>query len=97
MSCPRSRANRPFIDADKPSTLEYFEWALRLSRAGGVIIADNTVREGAVRDARSSDAAVRGMRRFLAGVAAEPRVTATVIQTVGAKGYDGFAYIFVKE
>jgi predicted O-methyltransferase YrrM len=86
-----------FIDADKPNTLEYFEWALRLSRGGSVIIADNVVREGAVRDVRSTDAAVRGMQRFLAGVAAEPRVDATVIQTVGAKGYDGFAYIFVKE
>jgi len=85
-----------FIDADKPNTLEYFEWALRLSRPGSVIIADNVVRQGAVRDAQTTDAAVRGMRRFLAGVAAEPRVSATVIQTVGAKGYDGFAYILVQ-
>ena len=84
-----------FIDADKPNTAEYFGWALRLSRPGSVIIADNVVREGAVCDAASRDSAVIGMRRFLAAVASEPRVTATVIQTVGAKGYDGFSYIHV--
>jgi predicted O-methyltransferase YrrM len=86
-----------FIDADKPSTTEYFEWALRLGRPGGVIVADNVVRNGAVCDVASGDAAVRGMRRFLDAVAAEPRVSATVVQTVGSKGYDGFAFIAITD
>jgi len=84
-----------FIDADKPNTPEYFEWALRLSRPGSVIIADNVVREGAIADAANPDPSVRGMRRLLERIAAEPRVSATVIQTVGAKGYDGFALALV--
>jgi predicted O-methyltransferase YrrM len=86
-----------FIDADKPNTTEYFGWALRMSRPGSVIIADNVVRDGAVRDEKSQDASVQGMRRFLAAVADEPRVMATVIQTVSVKGYDGFAYVLVNE
>ena len=84
-----------FIDADKPNTPEYFTWALRLSRPGSVIIADNVVRDGAVADRSSRDASVRGMQRLLALIASEPRVSATVIQTVGAKGYDGFAMALV--
>ena len=80
-----------FIDADKPNNPEYFVWALRLSRPGSLIIADNVVREGAVADAASGDASARGVRRFLDLMAAERRVSATVIQTVGSKGYDGFA------
>ena len=80
-----------FIDADKPSNPEYFAWALRLSRPGSLIIADNVVREGAVADAATADASARGVRRFLELMAAEPRVSATAIQTVGSKGYDGFA------
>jgi predicted O-methyltransferase YrrM len=84
-----------FIDADKPNTTEYFAWALRLSRPGSVIVADNVVRDGAVADAGSRDASVQGMRRLLTAMASEPRVSATVIQTVGGKGYDGFALALV--
>lgn len=84
-----------FIDADKPSTADYFAWALRLTRRGSLIIVDNVVRNGAVADAASADASVQGVRRFNAALAAEPRVTATVIQTVGSKGYDGLAFAVV--
>jgi predicted O-methyltransferase YrrM len=84
-----------FIDADKPNTAAYFEWAVKLSRPGSVIIVDNVVREGALADADSSDPNVLGMRRFMATLAAEPRVSATAIQTVGVKGYDGFAIAVV--
>jgi predicted O-methyltransferase YrrM len=84
-----------FVDADKPSTPEYFGWALQLSRPGSLIIVDNVVRDGAVVDATSRDASVQGMRRFLAMLASEPRVNATAIQTVGSKGYDGFALAIV--
>jgi predicted O-methyltransferase YrrM len=84
-----------FIDADKPSLPEYFDRALALTRPGGVIVADNVVREGAVIDAASADASVQGVRRLNARVAAEPRVSATTIQTVGGKGYDGFLLAWV--
>jgi caffeoyl-CoA O-methyltransferase len=84
-----------FIDADKASTTEYFEWALKLTRRGSLIIVDNVVRDGAVIDADSADASVQGVRRFMAALAAEPRVTATAIQTVGSKGYDGLAFAVV--
>ncbi|HVK11483.1 MAG TPA: O-methyltransferase [Gemmataceae bacterium] len=84
-----------FIDADKPTTAEYFAWAVRLSRPGGVIVVDNVVRKGAVADPASADASVRGVRRFYEALAAEPRVTATAVQTVGSKGYDGFALAVV--
>ncbi len=84
-----------FIDADKPSTSEYFTWALKLSRAGTLIIVDNVIRKGALLDKDSSDPAVQGMRRFIESLATEPRVTATAIQTVGSKGYDGFALTLV--
>ena len=80
-----------FIDADKPNNPDYFAWAVRLSRPGSLIIADNVVREGAVADAASGEPGARGVRRFLELMAAEPRVSATAIQTVGSKGYDGFA------
>ena len=86
-----------FIDADKQSNAEYFTWALKLSRPGSLIVVDNVVREGAVIDARSRDAAVRGVRRLNDLIAGEPRVAATAIQTVGAKGYDGFAIALVLE
>jgi len=79
-----------FIDADKPSNPEYFAWALELTHRGSVIIVDNVVRDGAVIDATSTDPSVQGVRRLMARVAAEPRVSATALQTVGAKGYDGF-------
>ena len=84
-----------FIDADKASIPDYFKWALDLSRPGSVIIVDNVVRGGAVLDASSKDPNVQGVRRFNELVAAEPRVSATAIQTVGTKGYDGFAVVLV--
>src|SRR6266508_367031 len=84
-----------FIDADKTNTTAYFEWALKLTRRGSLIIADNVVRDGAVIDADSTDASVQRVRRFNAALAAEPRVTASVIQTVGSKGYDGLAFAIV--
>jgi predicted O-methyltransferase YrrM len=84
-----------FIDADKESIADYFQWALKLSRPGSVIIADNVVRKGAVVDAASADTAVQGVRRFNEVLSAERRVSATAIQTVGSKGYDGFAIAVV--
>jgi predicted O-methyltransferase YrrM len=84
-----------FIDADKANIPEYFAWSLKMSRVGSVIIVDNVVREGAVIDAGSTDAAVQGVRRFNEALAAEKRVSATTIQTVGVKGYDGFALAVV--
>lgn len=85
-----------FIDADKANIPAYFEWALRLSHAGSVIVVDNVVREGAVVDASSDDPSVKGVRRLNEMLAAERRVDSTVLQTVGVKGYDGFAIAFVK-
>jgi predicted O-methyltransferase YrrM len=84
-----------FIDADKASYPEYFAWALRLSRKGSVIIADNVVRNGAVADKESTDASVRAVRKLNELIAREPRVSATAIQTVGSKGYDGFMMALV--
>jgi predicted O-methyltransferase YrrM len=84
-----------FIDADKPSYPDYFQWALKLSRRGTLIVADNVVRKGAVIDAASTDPNIQGMRRFHELVAAESRVNATAIQTVGSKGYDGFSLAVV--
>ncbi len=79
-----------FLDANKDGYPEYFRWSLRLSRPGTLIVVDNIVRRGAVIDGSSSDANVRGVRQLLDLIAAEPRVSATAIQTVGSKGYDGF-------
>lgn len=84
-----------FIDADKQSNPEYFSWALRLTRPGSVIIVDNVVRQGAVVDAGSTDPSVVGTRRLNDLMAAEKRVSVTEIQTVGSKGYDGFALALV--
>jgi predicted O-methyltransferase YrrM len=84
-----------FIDADKPGYRDYLGWALKLSRRGSLIIADNVVRNGEVVDSASADPGVVGVRRFIDLLAAEPRVSATVIQTVGSKGYDGFAMALV--
>jgi predicted O-methyltransferase YrrM len=84
-----------FIDADKVSTPEYFKWALKLSRVGSLIVVDNVVRKGEVANARTNDPAVQGMRRFIELAAAEPRVTATALQTVGCKGYDGISIALV--
>ncbi len=80
-----------FIDADKRSTPLYFDWALRLTRPGAVIIVDNVVRRGALADADTDDPDVRGMREFVERLGLEERADGTVLQTVGAKGYDGFA------
>jgi predicted O-methyltransferase YrrM len=79
-----------FIDADKENTEASFRWALRLSRAGAVIVVDNVIREGEVADPDSSDPRVQGIQRFNEAIAADPRVEATTMQTVGSKGYDGF-------
>lgn len=84
-----------FIDADKSNNPDYLAWALTLSRPGSLIIADNVVRGGAVIDAASADPSVQGIRRFNELLAAEPRLSATTIQTVGGKGYDGFAIALV--
>ena len=84
-----------FIDADKPNTPQYVEWALRLSRPGTLILCDNVVRGGAVADADSTDESAVGARSCLELLAADPRVTATAIQTVGSKGHDGFALALV--
>jgi predicted O-methyltransferase YrrM len=84
-----------FIDADKPGYTDYLAWSVRLSRPGTMIVADNVVRGGAVADPASRDADVRGVRRFIAALAAEPRLSGTVLQTVGSKGYDGFAIAVV--
>jgi predicted O-methyltransferase YrrM len=98
---PALAAERPepfdlvFIDADKQSAAEHLAWALELVRAGGVIVADNVVRDGALADADSDDPRVRGVRALHERLAAEPRVSATTIQTVGAKGYDGFTLALV--
>jgi predicted O-methyltransferase YrrM len=84
-----------FIDADRPNNPEYFAWALKLSHRGSLIIVDNVVRKGAVIDAASGDPDIQGVRRLNEALAAEPRVSATAIQTVGSKGYDGFALALV--
>jgi predicted O-methyltransferase YrrM len=86
-----------FIDADKRSNPEYLDWALKLARVGTLVVADNVVRGGAVLDADSSDPTIQGVRRFHELLAAEPRLTATAIQTVGAKGHDGLALALVGE
>ena len=78
-----------FIDADKPNNPNYFQWALRLTRPGAVIVFDNVVRDGKVLDAQAEEK-VQGVRRLTDMLAAEPRVSATAVQTVGAKGWDGF-------
>lgn len=84
-----------FIDADRPNLPEYFAWALKLSRRGSLIIVDNVVRKGGVIDAASEDPNIKGVRRFGERLAAETRVSATMVQTVGAKGYDGFTIALV--
>ncbi len=84
-----------FIDADKENIPAYFEWALKLSRRGALIVVDNVVRKGEVIDVGSDDPSVRGVRHFMDQLAADSRVSATVLQTVGSKGYDGFAIALV--
>jgi predicted O-methyltransferase YrrM len=84
-----------FIDADKAGYPAYLEWALKLTWPGSLIVADNMVRGGAVVDSESSDDAVRGVRQFNEDVAKNKHLSATAIQTVGAKGYDGFVLVRV--
>jgi predicted O-methyltransferase YrrM len=86
-----------FIDADKENTRPYFEWSLKLSRVGTVIVVDNVVRAGGIADANVNDSQVLGMRKWLAEVNTDKRVDVTAIQTVGSKGYDGFALAYVTE
>lgn len=84
-----------FIDADKKNIPSYFEWALRLSRPGSIIVVDNVVRDGRVIDSRSDDPDIQGVRRFIEMLGANTAVSGTAIQTVGIKGYDGFAIVRV--
>lgn len=84
-----------FIDADKPSNPDYLAWSLKLTRPGSLIVADNVVRDGEVVDGGSDDPKVQGVRRFTELVAAEPTLTATALQTVGSKGYDGLMMALV--
>jgi predicted O-methyltransferase YrrM len=85
-----------FLDADKQHNSDYLGWALKLARPGTVIVADNVVRDGEILDAGSKDSSVQGTRRFFDMLAQEPRLTATAIQTVGTKGWDGFALAMVE-
>jgi predicted O-methyltransferase YrrM len=94
-----------FIDADKPSTPDYFEWSLKLTRLGGLIIVDNVIRKGAILEGEGEPASatgpgeaasIQGIRRFLELAANEPRVEVTALQTVGSKGYDGLALALLK-
>ena len=84
-----------FIDADKRSIPHYLEWSLKMCHPGSLIIVDNVIRDGALIDARSDDPNVHGARRLHEMLAAEPRVSATTLQTVGSKGYDGFTLALV--
>ena len=84
-----------FIDADKERTPDYFAWSLEHVRPGGLIVADNVVRDGTLADADSADAKVQAQRQLHTMIAVDPRVTATTIQTVGSKGYDGFTLAIV--
>jgi predicted O-methyltransferase YrrM len=86
-----------FIDADKENNANYFRWALKLARPGALIIVDNVVRDGAVVDLANDDPMIVGTRALFDALAAEPRVSATAIQTVGSKGWDGFAIALVNE
>ncbi|HEX5928885.1 MAG TPA: O-methyltransferase [Solirubrobacterales bacterium] len=86
-----------FIDADKVNTPNYFAWALDHSRPGGLIVADNVVRDGTLADPTSPDPAVKAQRRLHEMLAGDPRVSATTIQTVGSKGYDGFTIALVEQ
>jgi predicted O-methyltransferase YrrM len=85
-----------FIDADKPPYAEYFDFAVQLSRPGTLIICDNVIRDGKVLDHESTDEMVQGVQRFNLALSKDPRVTATIIQTVGSKEYDGMALAVVK-
>src|SRR5262249_59644444 len=82
-----------FIGADKPSTPNYFQWAVRHAHRGSLIVVDNVVREGAIIEESSDDPNGVGMRRFFELASADPRVSGTAIQTVGSKGHDGLAIL----
>jgi predicted O-methyltransferase YrrM len=84
-----------FIDADKPPYAEYFEWALKLSKPGTVIVADNVIREGKILDDECTDERVIGVKRFNKALAENKQVTATIIQTIGSKEHDGMAIAIV--
>jgi len=84
-----------FIDADKENNPNYFDWSLKLTRPGSLIVVDNVVRRGAVADAASTDKAIQATRALFERIRSEPRVLATALQTVGVKGYDGLAMIWV--
>jgi caffeoyl-CoA O-methyltransferase len=86
-----------FIDADKMNLTTYFDWAVRLARPGSLIIADNVIRSGEVLNASGADVGLQGVRRFNEALAADRRVTATIVQMVGSKGYDGMALAVVRE
>jgi len=102
-SLPKLAAEQPdpfdlvFIDADKENNAAYFDWAVRLSRPGALIITDNVVRGGKILDPNHPDARVQGSRRFAELVGANPRVSATTLQTVGVKGWDGFTLAVVND
>ena len=85
-----------FIDADKPNIPAYFDWSIKLSHPGTVIVVDNVVRDGEVINARSTDPSIQGVRQFVSQLSGDPRVTGTAIQCVGTKGYDGFAIVLVR-
>jgi predicted O-methyltransferase YrrM len=85
-----------FIDADKPNNPAYLEWALKLSHSGTVIVADNVIREGAIVDRMNTNPGVQGVQKFFDKIANDVRLTATAVQTVGSKGYDGFALAIVE-
>jgi predicted O-methyltransferase YrrM len=85
-----------FIDADKPSNSAYLDWALRLSRPGTVVIVDNVIRNGAITDPLSGDRSVQGSRDAFEILGGNPRFSSTALQTVGSKGYDGFAIAIVE-
>jgi predicted O-methyltransferase YrrM len=86
-----------FIDANKEDYPEYLELSVQLSRAGTVIVADNIVRNGEVANAKSEDELVQGVQKFIAAASSHARLDGTAVQTVGAKGYDGFALLIVKD
>ncbi len=85
-----------FIDADKSNLREYVQWAMKLSRPGTMIVVDNVIRDGEVVNADSTDPSVIGVRRMYEYLAGETRIAATALQTVGSKGYDGFALLMLK-
>ena len=86
-----------FIDADKPSNPTYLEWAIKLSRKGTLIVVDNVIRDGEIANASSTDPAITGTRAMFEMLSANPRLCATALQTVGSKGYDGFALALVTD